>query len=212
MQAQRYLPSNVMAQSSKLCSSPASALFEQQLHTCNHEWQPDRSDTCFSEFQDLRNPGLVSCHDGWRVCHKQECFYFLSRPLPTSYTSRFTDASRWWKEIRKYVGLIRFCLVTRILPRMLFCFWKGVGLRIPLYLGSSFIAHIVRCEAKRLRCLRLLLSSSKSLIKHFERPNEPLSKAHQSAGETKKTWWEERSRVELQEMISGMRDEKGSDK
>ena len=101
---QRNLPKNVMAQSSRLCSSPASALFKQQLHTCNHEWQPDGSDTCFSEFQDLRNPGLVSCHDGWRVCHKQECFYFLSRPLPTSYTSRFTDASRWWTEIRKYVG------------------------------------------------------------------------------------------------------------
>ena len=116
------------------------------------------------------------------VGHKHECFYFLSGPLPTSYTSRFTDASRWSKELRKYVGLIRFCLVTRILPRMLFCFWKGVGLRIPLYFGSSFIAHIVRCEAKRLRCLRLLLSSSKSLIKHFERPYEALSKSQQIPG------------------------------
>ena len=146
------------------------------------------------------------------VSHKHECFYFLSGPLPTSYTSRFTDASRWWKEVRKYVGLIRFCLVTRILPQMLFCFWKGVGLKIPLYFGSAFIAHIVRREDKRLRCLRLLLSSSKSLIKHFERPYEPLSKAHQLPGETKKTWWEERSRVELQGMISDMRNEKGSDK
>ena len=122
-------------------------------------------------------------------------FLFSIRPPPTSYTSRFSDASRWWKEVRKYVGLIRFCLVTSILPQMLFCFWKGVGLRIPLYFGSSFIAHIVRCEAKRLRCLRLLLSSSKSLIKHFERPYEPLSKGQQIPGETKRTKWGERSRV-----------------
>ena len=39
-EAQRNLLSNVMAQSSGLCSSPASALFTQQLHTFNHEWQP----------------------------------------------------------------------------------------------------------------------------------------------------------------------------
>ncbi len=38
-EAQRNLLSNVMAQSSGLCSSPASALFT-QLHTFNHEWQP----------------------------------------------------------------------------------------------------------------------------------------------------------------------------
>ena len=159
------------------------------------------------------------------VSHKHDCFNSLSGPLPTSYTSRFTDAYRWSKELRKYVGLIRFCLVTRIIPRMLFCFWKGVGLRIPLYFGSSFIAHIVRCEAKRLRCLRLLLSSSKSLIKHFERPYEPLSKAHQLPGETikhdekrdpalnYKEWsvtWEMRREVtnknKLQEMVHKMKD------
>ena len=39
-EALRDLPSNVIAQSSGLSSSPASALFMQQQHTCNHEWQP----------------------------------------------------------------------------------------------------------------------------------------------------------------------------
>ena len=60
------------------------------------------------------------------VGHKHECFYFLSGPLPTSYTSRFTDASRWSKELRKYVGLIRFCLVTRILGECCFAFEKAL--------------------------------------------------------------------------------------